>query len=349
MTAIWAALAAGPNLAAAANLSWHTGLAVIYPLFDLFAPAGGARGARRPRLASRPDDLHARLRLTDDRLCRHDLRLAGGGGRLCERDAAGHRVAGWRAAGGGCGLAAPLAIQRGGPGAPARRFCPRPSPASPWRSSLCSDVWQVDIGLASLLLAIGAIVSAMTRSILTSVGYVKMLALSERDRADLREQTAKTATSDARLSEAHRLARFGQWEWDPETDLMTASSELYRLLELGDPRRPVPWSPDLTDRLHDDDRDRVQDTLRRAAKTGEGFSFDTRVLTPDGSELAFAGRWGSDPHEQGHAHPRERSGRHPAPVTRSDPCARPRRSSATRSTTRPWECRWWRPTDHGCG
>ncbi len=85
-----------------------------------------------------------------------------------------------------------------------------------------------------------------------------------------------------RMSEAEQIAHFGVWRWDLRTDLGYMSDELHAIYGL----EPLPSRPseELLARLHRDDRDRVLAQLQRTRETLEPFSFEHRIVRPDGAE-----------------------------------------------------------------
>ena len=84
--------------------------------------------------------------------------------------------------------------------------------------------------------------------------------ITERKRA---EQSLEQARD--RLAEAQRAAHLGNWEWDAVNDLITGSDEFYRLFEVAP--EGITRFAQFVERLHPDDRERVQrdvaDALRR--------------------------------------------------------------------------------------
>jgi PAS domain S-box-containing protein len=85
-----------------------------------------------------------------------------------------------------------------------------------------------------------------------------------------------------RMSEAERIAHFGVWRWDLVTDLGYISDELHAIYGLE--ARPSRPSEELLAQLHPDDRDRVLARLKRARETLEPFSFEHRIVRPDGTQ-----------------------------------------------------------------
>lgn len=101
--------------------------------------------------------------------------------------------------------------------------------------------------------------------------------LTERKRAE-----GELRSSESRLSEAQAAAQLGSWTWDPATERVTWSDELYRIYGL-DRASFQPTLDSSLDRVHPDDRDRMSETIRRALETRSGFQYDVRIVRPDGS------------------------------------------------------------------
>ena len=101
--------------------------------------------------------------------------------------------------------------------------------------------------------------------------------ITERKRAEqeLRE-------SRALLEEAQKVARLGVWEWDPGSGRVTWSDELYRIygVERGS---FTPSFEAYLERVHPEDRARVSETVAGALVDGHSFSFEERVVRPDGT------------------------------------------------------------------
>jgi PAS domain S-box-containing protein len=100
--------------------------------------------------------------------------------------------------------------------------------------------------------------------------------ITERKLAErsLREQQAL-------LAGAQKLAGVGCWEWDPEQGRMTWSEELYRIHGV-DPSAWQPGFESYLDRVHNEDRAGVGAILAQALADGAPFSFEERIVRPDG-------------------------------------------------------------------
>ena len=98
---------------------------------------------------------------------------------------------------------------------------------------------------------------------------------SRRAEADLR-------ASEARLAEAQRIAGLGVWEWDIRRDRVVWSDELFRIFGVS-PAEYTPSYQGSIDRVHAEDRDRVASVLEEAVRGGRPFTFDQRIVRPDGT------------------------------------------------------------------
>ena len=90
------------------------------------------------------------------------------------------------------------------------------------------------------------------------------------------------ARSRELLEESQRSGRIGSWEWDIAANAVTWSDELYRVYGLAPGSVQVTYETFL-ERVHTDDRDLVQVAIEQAFETRQPFSFDHRIVRPDGS------------------------------------------------------------------
>jgi diguanylate cyclase (GGDEF)-like protein/PAS domain S-box-containing protein len=106
----------------------------------------------------------------------------------------------------------------------------------------------------------------------------------------IRRQTeAALRESESQLRLAMDAAQLGMWYWECDSDRFTYSEGLNVLFG-----RPAESSlanyRDLRARIHADDHDLVDATLRHAVKQSDDFSADFRVVWPDGSVHWIANR-----------------------------------------------------------
>lgn len=91
-----------------------------------------------------------------------------------------------------------------------------------------------------------------------------------------------------RLAEAQAVARVGSWEWDITADRLDWSDELWRIYGLSARSRVLTFE-DLIERHHPDDRASARAAIEAARESGEPFSFEHRIVRPDGSVRVLHG------------------------------------------------------------
>ena len=96
-----------------------------------------------------------------------------------------------------------------------------------------------------------------------------------------KETEAALRASEARLAQAQEIAQLGSWEWDIAADRVVWSDQLFRIFGL-EPGTVAGSYQGFLDRVHPDDRDRVNATIERAFASGEPFTFEHRIIVPDG-------------------------------------------------------------------
>ena len=86
--------------------------------------------------------------------------------------------------------------------------------------------------------------------------------------------------SEAYLAEAQRLSHTGSFGWKPDDGEIVWSDETYRIFEYDNTLKPT---VDLVmQRVHPDDRARVQKVIDRVSQTGTDFAHEYRLLLADG-------------------------------------------------------------------
>ena len=103
-------------------------------------------------------------------------------------------------------------------------------------------------------------------------------------------QRVQQSLKDARdrLEEAQRAAHLGNWEWDALNDQITGSEEFYRLFDVA-PEGLSRFSQ-FVERLHPDDRERVQRDVADALKQDRPYDTDYRVRLSDGGRRDIIAR-----------------------------------------------------------
>lgn len=139
------------------------------------------------------------------------------------------------------------------------------------------------------LLLVQAFIGVTTTMMLSVAAEVKrrrgieteMRSLNDALEQRVVERTDELIKANDRLVEAQRVAHVGSWEWDVTANRLWWSEELYRIYGL-DPDDVIGYEGFLT-HVHPDDRPLVDATVRRAMQDGRSFTFDHRILRPDGS------------------------------------------------------------------
>ncbi len=126
---------------------------------------------------------------------------------------------------------------------------------------------------------LGLIVAGVAAGLvaLCAAAIVALGALVVRDRRAVR----RLAESERSLGQAQRLTGIGSFTTDLRTGQTTCSAELYRILGV-DPETPFAPGDALLALVHEDDRDRVESTVRAAIAGLRDWSFVQRIVTADG-------------------------------------------------------------------
>ena len=86
----------------------------------------------------------------------------------------------------------------------------------------------------------------------------------------------------ARLNDAQRIARIGNWEWDIANNELWWSDEIYRLFQIEKGAASLSYDTYLQ-HVYPDDRKLVNKALERAVQNQEPYSVDVRILQSDGT------------------------------------------------------------------
>jgi len=86
----------------------------------------------------------------------------------------------------------------------------------------------------------------------------------------------------AQLTEAQRLAQMGSWSWEPSTDKITWSEELYRIAGR-DPRLPPLKAKELRQLYSEESWERLESAVEQALAAGTSYELDLEMIRPDGS------------------------------------------------------------------
>jgi PAS domain S-box-containing protein len=90
------------------------------------------------------------------------------------------------------------------------------------------------------------------------------------------------------LLEAQRVSQIGSWQWNPKTDEVVWSAELYRIAGR-DPNLPPPAFEEQTQLYTPESWDRLKRAIDEALQAGTPYTLDLEIVRPDGST-----RWVTD-------------------------------------------------------
>ena len=109
------------------------------------------------------------------------------------------------------------------------------------------------------------------------------------DRSDAARQNTEAALheSEEELREAQRLARVGSWWWEPTTDRIRWSEELYRIVGR-DPTAPPTGYNDQARIYTPDSFQRLDAAVRETLRTGKHYELELEVVTTNGQRRAVA-------------------------------------------------------------
>src|ERR1700730_6895415 len=130
-------------------------------------------------------------------------------------------------------------------------------------------------------LKIGATDYVLKTSLSRLVPLVRRALREATQKAERKRAEEALRQSETYLAEAQRLSRTGSFGWNVSSGEIYWSEETYKIFEYDRAGKPT---LELTfQRIHPDDRDRVQQTLDRASESRANLDFEHRLLMPDSS------------------------------------------------------------------
>jgi PAS domain S-box-containing protein len=106
------------------------------------------------------------------------------------------------------------------------------------------------------------------------------------DITDRRRAEGELRRRERQLTEAQKLAHLGSWEWNVRTNRVTWSDELYRIYGL-EPQEFEATYEAYLELVYPDDRGLVRGVIEKALGDLKPFSFEERILRPDGTIRAL--------------------------------------------------------------
>jgi PAS domain S-box-containing protein len=121
-----------------------------------------------------------------------------------------------------------------------------------------------------------------------------------REVAERSQAETSLKQSEAQLAKAQRIARLGSWDWDAVKNKVTWSDETRRLYGFTDQDLGASMAQCL-ERVHPEDRGRVQLALQEALRSGGPYVCDHRAVLPDGTIRVMHGLGEVVSDKDGHA------------------------------------------------
>jgi PAS domain S-box-containing protein len=136
--------------------------------------------------------------------------------------------------------------------------------------------------------------------LLVTLSSVGILAFSLFFDIHRRKQTEEALRKrDAELAEAQRLARVGSWQWDPKTDLVQWSKELYRIAGRDPNLRAVSYKEHAS--LYTTESwERLRRAVEEALHNGKGYELDLEMIRTDGTTKWVVARGEAQSDAKGH-------------------------------------------------
>ena len=115
-----------------------------------------------------------------------------------------------------------------------------------------------------------------------------------------RKQTEEALRKrDAELAEAQRSARVGSWQWDPRTDMVQWSKELYRIVGR-DPNLPAVSYKEHSSLFTTESCERLQFAVEEALRSGKSYELDLEMINADRTTKWLVARGETQRDARGH-------------------------------------------------
>jgi len=119
--------------------------------------------------------------------------------------------------------------------------------------------------------------------------HVQGVLVTARDITELKRSHQLLQKREAMLQEAQKLSHIGSWEWDVPNDIVTWTDELYRIFGYQPEEIPIKYETYL-DKIHIEDKERVNNIIQKAYLDHQPFTFYHRVLKKNKTEVIVYAR-----------------------------------------------------------
>lgn len=113
--------------------------------------------------------------------------------------------------------------------------------------------------------------------------------VNSRDITDRVKAWEKLQQSEKQLSAAQKIGKLGSWEWDVQQSRLTWSDELRNIYGIGVDEYPRSYN-DYLQLIHPEDRDKADQTAKKAVEENKPFGFEHRITRADGEVRILYGR-----------------------------------------------------------
>jgi two-component system response regulator len=118
---------------------------------------------------------------------------------------------------------------------------------------------------------------------LSKIVHAVNRALEEVEEHTKRKKAEEALRSSHRqLMEAQKIGHIGSWEWNIQTSELSCSDEFYNIMSLESTEQGIKYKT-IMNIIHPDDRPNVQESIMGALNEQKSFSYDYRILRPDGT------------------------------------------------------------------
>jgi PAS domain S-box-containing protein len=119
----------------------------------------------------------------------------------------------------------------------------------------------------------------------TAAPFMALAALVE----ETNEAEQALRQRDTELNEAQRMAQTGSWRWDPRSDVVTWSAELYRMAGYN-PDLPAPSFTEHQQFFTPESWERLKQGVEKAIRTGIPYELDLEATSLNGTKLWLTSR-----------------------------------------------------------
>ncbi|MBV8275074.1 MAG: GAF domain-containing protein, partial [Verrucomicrobia bacterium] len=113
-----------------------------------------------------------------------------------------------------------------------------------------------------------------------SLDHARVYAELSRENSERKRAEEELRRSEAFLAQGQKMSHTGSWRWQVATDAVSWSEEHFRIFEL-DPKTDQPSYAAVMERIHPEDRQRIEELLDRAVRDKSDFEFEYRIVLPN--------------------------------------------------------------------